>query len=120
VNLALIEPYLQDKIYFRMSNAFSLHSTIYPLLDIWNANKGLVKDTQEFQLPDSEIYFCVSRKELSPTVSFLDYGQYILLKLISDGTSLVKLAELGNEYGFESKLMSFIQQGWIAGFIVKG
>lgn len=117
--LALIDPDLQDKIYFRISNAFSLHSTIYPLLDIWNANKNLVKDIQEFQMPDSENYFCISRKEFSPTVNVLDYGQYILLKLISDGTSLVKLAECGNEFGFESKLMSFIQQGWIAGFIVK-
>lgn len=117
--LALIDPDLQDKIYFRISNAFSLHSTIYPLLDIWNANKDLVKDIQEFQMPDSEIYFCVSRKEFSPTVNLLDYGQYILLKSISGGMSLVQLAELDNVYDFENKLMSLIQQGWIADFIVK-
>lgn len=117
--LALIDPDLQDKIYFRISNAFSLHSTIYPLLDIWNANKGLVKDIQEFQMPDAEVYFCISRKEFTPIVNLLDYGQYILLKSISDCVSLVQLAELENVYDFENKLMRFIQQGWVTGFIVQ-
>lgn len=36
----LIGSGVQDKIFFRISNSFSLHSTIYPLLDIWNANKS--------------------------------------------------------------------------------
>lgn len=117
--LALIGAEAQDKIFFKTANSFSLHSTIYPLLDIWDANKNLVDNIQEFHMPDSEIYFCVSRKEFSPIVYLLDYGQYILLKLISDGMSLAQLAELGNEYGFESKLMSFIQQGWIADFTVQ-
>lgn len=117
--LASIDPELQGKIYFRISNAFSLHSTIYPLLDIWNANKGLVKNIQEFQMPDSEIYFCVSRQKFTPIVNLLDYEQYILLKSISNGMSFVQLAELDSVYDFENKLMSFIQQGWVTGFIVQ-
>lgn len=117
--LALIDPELQDKIYFRISNAFSLHSTIYPLLDIWNANKSLIKDIQEFQMPDTEIYFCISRRKFTPIVDLLDHGQYILLKTISDGLPLVQLTDLDNVCNFENKLMRFIQQGWVTEFIVQ-
>lgn len=117
--LALIGADVQDKIFFRISHSFSLHSTIYPLLDIWNANKNSVENIQEFHMPESESYFCVSRKEFSPTVNLLDYEQYMLLKSISDGVSLVQLTEIDSVCDFENKLMSFIQQGWITGFFLQ-
>ncbi len=117
--LALVEADVQDKIYFRVSDSFSLHSSIYPLLEIWNANKNLVENIQEFHMPESESYFCISRKEFSPVVDLLDYEQYILLKSLSDGMSLVQLTELDSVYDFENKLMSFIQQGWITGFYLQ-
>ncbi len=117
--LALIGADVQDKIFLKISHSFSLHSTIYPLLDIWNANKNLVESIQEFHMPDSESYFCVFRKEFSPAVNLLDHEQYTLLKAISNGVSLVQLSELDSVCDFENKLMGFIQQGWITGFFLQ-
>lgn len=119
--LELIGSEVQDRIFFRMSNAFHLHSTIYPLLDIWNANKNIIDDTQEFHMPDSESYFCIARREFASTINLLDYESYMLLKSISDGMSLVKLTELEDTAAYElkNKLMSFIQQGWITGFFLQ-
>lgn len=117
--LALIAADDQDKIFFKTGYSFFLHSTIYPLLEIWDANKNVIESVQEFHMPESENYFCISRKEFSSTINLLDYEQYILLKYISDGMSLVQLTELDNVCDFENKLMSFIQQGWITGFFLQ-
>lgn len=119
--LDLIGSELQDRIFFRMSNAFYLHSTTYPLLDIWHANKNIPDDMQEFHMPDSEKYFCITRNGFASTVNLLDYESYILLKSILDEMSLVKLTSLdGTAAGdFKNKLMSFIQQGWITGFFLQ-
>ena len=117
--LALIEAGVQAKIFFRVSHSFSLHSTIYPLLEIWNANKNMIESVQEFHMPDTENYFCISRMEFSSTINLLDYEQYTLLKYIYDGVSLVQLTELDSVCDFENKLRGFIQQGWITGFFLQ-
>ena len=117
--LEAMGPDLQGRICFRMSNAFYLHSSIYPLLEIWHANRNIPDDTQEFYLQDSDNYFCITRKGFVPTINLLDYESYILLKFISDGISLVKLTGLDAAAGdFKNKLMNFIQQGWVTGFFL--
>ena len=119
--LELIGSDVQDRIFFRMSNSFSLHSTIYPLLDIWNANKNITDDVQAFHMPDSENYFCITRETLTPSINLLDDESYMLLKSIVDGMSLVKLTELDSaaEGSLKNKLMGFIQQGWVTGFFLQ-
>lgn len=117
--LALVDVSIQNNIFFNVSDSFSLHSTNYPLLAIWSANKSTVDDIQEFIMPDSQSYFCVFRKEFFPVVDLLEYGQYVLLKSIVDCMSMAKLIELDEVCGFENKLIEFIQRGWITGFFIQ-
>lgn len=120
--LALIELKDQDKLVFTLSDSFSLHSTSYPLLDIWKANKNNIEAKQEFIMPELEIYFCVSRVNFAPVVEQLNIFQYELLKNISNGLSLTQLSEPDKEQDMESsndfqnQLMLFIQKNWVTGF----
>lgn len=118
-DLALVNADEQNKIFFKTSHSFSLYSTLYPLLDIWNTNKDLVDIDQEFYLSEYESYFCISRNDFSPKIDLLSYKQYKLLSLISKKSSLTKLVELDYEGCFEKELIYFIQQGWVTGFYLK-
>lgn len=115
--LALIDVKLQDKIFFKVSNSFSLHSTKYPLLEIWEENKAVIESDQEFTMPGLESYFCIFRKDFTPTMNILNYEQHMLLKLISDGMTLAKLVELASD--FENKLMCYIENNWVTGFSIQ-
>ena len=118
--LALVNAADQNKLVFNLSYSFSLHLTNYPLLDIWNANKNANEEKQEFIMPESESYFCISRLNFKPDVSLLTKKQYDLLKLISNDLTLTQLAELdANDIGgFQNQLMDFIRQGWVSGFSI--
>lgn len=112
----------QDKLVFTLSDSFSLHSSIYPVLDIWQANKGNVEENQEFFLPENESYFCISRVEFSPEITLLNNYRYQILKSVSNGLSLTKLTECKfiAAGDFQNELMGFIQSGWVTGFSLFG
>jgi len=116
--LAKVEATDQDRLVFILSHSFSLYSTEFPLREIWKANSIDIEENQEFHMPESENYFCVSRVGFSPQVTLLNKYQYDLLKSISNGLSLTQLTELDfiATSDFQSELMSFIQNGWITGF----
>lgn len=115
-NLSLIDVKLQDQIFFKVSGSFSLHSSKYPLLEIWEANRAVVENDQEFTMPDLEGYFCIFRKNFSSTISILNYEQHTLLKLILDGVTLAKLVEVDGD--FENKLMCYIENNWVTEFSI--
>lgn len=117
--LASVNENDQNKIFFNLSDSFSIHSTTYPLLAIWSANKSTVEDVQEFIMPDSKSYFCVFRKEFFPVVDLLEYEQYVLLKSIVEGISLVQLIEFDEVVEFKNKFVEFIQRGWVTGFFIQ-
>lgn len=116
--LTLVKAENQSKLVFNLSYSFSLHSTIYPLLEIWNANKNLAADKQEFVMPETENYFCISRNNFIPVVNLLNRQQYNLLKLISENLSLTQLTGIDVKLiaDFQNQLMGFIEQGWVSGF----
>ena len=118
--LALVKAANQSKLVFNLSYSFSLHATVYPLLEIWNANKNIAADEQEFVMPETENYFCILRGGFTPVVNILNRQQYNLLKLISENLSLTQLAEVDVELvaDFQNQLMDFIEQGWVSGFSV--
>lgn len=117
--LALIDESIQSEISFKVSNSFSLHSTKYPLLNIWNENKTSSKDEQVFTMPESENYYCIYRKELYPAIDVLEYKQYSILKYISDGAMLAELNDVCRDVKFEDELVCFIRNGWVTGFEVE-
>ena len=120
--LALVKTNDHSKLIFLLNDSFSLYSTIYPLLNIWEANKSNVEYEQIFNMLDSVSYFCIFRIDLAPEIILLNRHQYTLLKTISKGVTLTQLNELymkNNEKhigGLQKDLMNFIQQGWITGF----
>jgi len=118
--LALIKAEDQSKLFFNLSYSFSLHATAYPLLEIWNANKNTAADEQEFSMPETENYFCISRDDFTPVVNVLNCQQYSLLKLISENLSLTQLTAVDVKLvaDFQKQLMDFIEKGWISGFSV--
>lgn len=121
--LALVTEEKYDNLVFLLSHSFSLHSTLYPLLEIWNANKNEIEEEQVFYLPDEEVCFCIMRVDFAPMVKVLDKNQYTLLKSISDSATLSQLHKFYTENNeidvddFQNKLISFIEQGWLTGFL---
>lgn len=114
--LSLVNETEQSNIFFNLSDSFSLHSTKYPLLQIWNANKATIDDMQVFDMPVNKKYFCIHREAYSPLVFELDIETYILLKSIRDNMSLIELTSIT---GFDEKLAYSIKQGWVTDFFVK-
>lgn len=116
--LMSINPAVHDRLIFRLNDSFSLHATAYPLLDIWQVNKSGKDNKQEFLMPESECYYCISRVAFSPELAELTCAEYKLLKLILDGLPLNQLSENGDG-DFQSYLLKFIQKSWVSGFLVQ-
>lgn len=117
--LSLLNENEQNKIVLSLSNSFSLHSTNYPIVKIWQANISAVDCEQEFSTPEDKVYFCISRVELTPKLEFVDDKVYELLNLISKGLPLEKLMSASlncAENTFQECLMLSIQNKWIVGF----
>ncbi len=120
--LGLVEPGDHNKLVFTLSDSFTLFSTFYPLLDIWEANKNSADARQEFSMPETESYFCMSRVNFHPEIELLNNYQYELLKAIIGVAPLTQLSALevdsDAEYlnDFQNEIMSFIQKGWVCNF----
>lgn len=109
----------QGNLVFKLSGSISLHSTLYPVLDIWHANKSNVEEQQGFMLPESDIYFCILQVEHKPELVVLDEKQYKLLSYISKGLSLNEINTYMQD-DFQQELMAFIQSKWVVGFSLTG
>lgn len=114
--LAMVHLSEQDKLKFIVNKSLTLHSTIYPLLDIWSANKGDIEDEQEFIMPDSETFFAVVRNDYISSIEILSKYQHELLTKISNGMSFIQVSKGEDENDFQNQLLSFIQKGWVTGF----
>lgn len=110
-----------DELIFTLNNSLSLHSSIYPLQEIWLANKSDVADTQTFTMQDMQNYFCIIRTGYVPLFEDLNKEQYILLNSIAKGFSLTKLIEYseGKHGDFQIRLSDFISKGWVSGFYLQ-
>lgn len=120
--LMSVDSAAHNKLVFSLSDSFSLHSTIYPLQDIWQANKNNEEDKQEFLMSESECYYCISRFNFSAEFEELSYYEYKLLKSISDGLPLSQLSEVSGERSdddLQNQLINFILKSWVTGFLVK-
>lgn len=117
--LSLVKKLEQGKIIFSLNHSFSLHATMLPLLDIWNANKGVVKANQEFKMPNNKNYFCINRADCTLQVDELHKEEYVLLKKIMAGLSLEEISHLCVDIDLQSSIMKFIQKGWISRFEIK-
>lgn len=109
----------QGRLVFKLSESISLHSTLYPVLDIWRANKSNIEEQQDFTLPESDIYFCIMQSEHKPELVVLDEKQYKLMSCISEGLSLNEINTCMQD-GFQEELMVFIQSEWVVGFSLTG
>lgn len=115
--LSLLNEKEQKDIVFSLSDSFSLHSTNYPIVKIWQANISEFDCKQEFAMQEDKMFFCISRVDLTPKLEFIDDKNHELLSLISIGLPLEKLMSLSNEgNAFQERLMSLIQNKWIVGF----
>jgi len=105
----------QDLLIFKLSCAFFMHQSAFPLLDIWNANRDDVVENQEFLLPDTELRFCVYRKNFASSTQVISEKQYELLNDISEKLPLKLLSKKYKEF-LQSDLKKFIEKGWVTGF----
>ena len=117
-DFALVDLGKQEKIVFMLGNSLSLFVTAYPLLEIWEANRNVINEVQEFIMPDNDTHFCISRVNYYPVVELLDKEDYALLMGMGNGLSLVQLAELNENADFHEQLVRFIQKGWVTHFFV--
>lgn len=117
-NFSLVEPSEQEKVVFMLGNTLSLFVTAYPLLEIWEANRNVINEVQEFIMPDDDTHFCISRVNYCPVVELLKKEDYALLMGMGNGLSLVQLAELNENADFHEQLVRFIQKGWVTHFFV--
>ena len=114
--LALVEEEKQARLVLTLSHSFSLHSSEYPILDIWQANRNEPDDNQQFPMPEAELYFCINRDNYEPIVEILTTNQFLILNEIKSGITLLKLTEQ-YKIDLQNQVMSFISKGWITGFI---
>lgn len=113
--LAMLNQDEQGLLIFKLSYAFFLHSSAYPLLDIWNSNKKESSEQQEFILPEKNINFCVFRKRYKSETQVLSELQFNILNDMSKNIPLSKLSSRYNEI-LQTELNMFIKQGWVTGF----
>ncbi len=118
--LAAVNPDEQDKLCFILSDSFFLHRTWFPLLELWQANQNANDGKQEFVMPDSENYFCLSRFNLQPDMTRITQYQFELLNAITENFSLSALIDINGDTddaeGFQQQLIYFIEKGWVIGF----
>ena len=110
-----------DELIFTLNNSLSLHSSIYPVQEIWLANKSDIAETQTFEIQDTQNYFSIVRSNFTPLLEDLNEEQYMLLNFIMKGLSLTKLIEKseGKYASFQSQLSEFIAKGWVSGFYLQ-
>ena len=108
----------QQQLCFQLSEAFSLHRSIYPVIEIWQANRGTPESQQNFSMPEKEIYYTIYRTDYAATIKSLSKIQFSILTAIA---KLQNLQQLNQTFGldFQQQLVYLIQQGWITGFFVK-
>lgn len=116
--LELVNESDQGDLIFELSESLSLHSTLYPLLEIWRANKDHLEKEQEFALSDSKSYFCVLQLELVPKLIELNKKQFELLSYVAKGLSLNEISNYMQD-DFQQELMFIIQNKLIVGFSLK-
>lgn len=110
--LAKVEEHQQHELVFELRPDFSLHKTPYPILDIWLSNRSEPDDEQTFAMPDSEICYCIFRKEYEVMFEKLDAQQYGVLYALANGSSLGMVAQQANN-NLQSMMMFFINKGWV-------
>ena len=108
----------QGLIEFQLSHALALHSSAFPVLDIWRANQG-DKEAATVVLREDDDRLVIFRKGYQVTVERLDGPFWQLLNSIQQRLSLAELVVLFSEaanFDFQSVLTSCISKGWIVGF----
>lgn len=116
--LAAIDGEDQDNIVFDLSYSLSIHATIYPILEMWQANRNVPDKNQEFSMPESEKYFCIARNNYEVLINELNEYQFVLLQSIGNRFSMAQLTEQKKIYNgnMQEQLLLFIQKGWVTGF----
>ncbi len=120
--LVAVDPVLHDNLIFTLNDSFSLHASDFPVMEIWHANNKEPGSEQEFSMPDSTQYFCITRAGFFPLLEELTTYEYQLLKSIAGNLALSQLSEISDKTGendFQSRLIKFIQKNWVSGFALQ-
>ena len=108
----------QQRIVFQLSKSLSLHRSTFPVLEIWQANKGVPEIQQEFTLPETENFYTIYRVDYKADFKVLNNSQYVALTAITDQYTLKQHGQAFTD-DFQQYLLDFIQHGWITGFTLQ-
>ncbi len=105
----------QSKIIFNLNKSLSIHTSIFPVIDIWKDNTIEIPTTNEYTTPDNSLYFCIYQRALTPTLEIIDRNTYKILTAIKDKTDLQSLCHF-DDIDINQALPNLLQKGWISGF----
>jgi len=108
----------QPKIIFQLSKSLSLHLSVFPILEIWQANRGTPETGQEFVLPETANYYTIYRSGYKTDFKSLNKTQHAALTAIAGKDMLQQLSHAFAD-DFQAYLVEFIQHGWITGFTLQ-
>lgn len=116
--LSEVDADTQSHIIFNLSHSFSCHTTGYPLLEVWQSNQNIPEEQQEFSMPESDMFFCISRYNYQVLVEELTEFQFVLLSSIENKLPMSQLSIVAKDYdgNMQTELMMYIQKGWVTGF----
>lgn len=114
--LAQVSVEQQQALAFKLSHAFSVQKSVFPVIDIWQANNNtLTSNNQMFEMPASNVYYCIFRKDYQVDIEVLSQYQFELLVAIGQQHTLSQLSEKAG-IDLQQQLQYYIKQGWISGF----
>ena len=114
--LAQVSVEQQQALVFKLSHAFSVQKSAFPVIEIWHANNTATSSNQMFEMPESDVYYCVFRKDYQVDMEVLSQHQFDLLVSIGQQHTLNQLSDDDANIDLQQQLQYYIKQGWISGF----
>ena len=107
-----------SRLEFTLSPSLSIHQSIYPLHEIWNANRIKTSASQQYTLPDESCYLCIYRHQLSPQLNIIDAQTWLALDALDKKMNFETLC-LSDKFDINTTLPGLIERGWISGFTLR-
>ncbi len=106
-------------LHFELSNALKLMKTPFPVLAIWQVNRGIETSVETIQMPKQEQTLAIFRQQLQVEIENIRFELHQFLEAMAKGTTLSELInrfESVDNFDINHHLTELITKGWINGF----
>lgn len=108
----------QSNLIFKLSHSLTIHSSNYPIIDIWKDNTADTASGNTYSLPPGNIMFCIYREKFTPSIELIDDNLCQIITAIQNNKDLDSLCH-SDGFDINEVLPYLIQKGWVTGFKFK-